>query len=180
MGKIIKVKAPKRMRAPTPSEKLYALIARAGRCNPCPWIKGIRPNVPSTKVIICGSRDFEDYSLLEKLMDRYTYWLEPIEVVLGGEGKRIERGGEWVWVGADQMGKRWAEKRWWDRKFFYPNWKGKHKRGAGMARNNEMAKYVAPDGFCVAFWDEESPGTKNMIEQFLKYNPKEHLKIVRY
>lgn len=160
------------------TQKLEYLL-KGGPYNPCPWKGGLRPNVPSTKVIICGSRTFDDYDLLEDLMDKYTFWLEPIEVVLGGEGKRIERGGEWEWIGADHHGKVWAEKRWWDRNFFRAEWYKKGK-GAGMIRNKEMARYVAPDGYCVAFWDEESPGTKNMIENFLRYNQEENLKIVRF
>lgn len=167
------------MASVTPMEKRYRLMGKVSRTNPSPWIGGVAPKGPATKVIICGGRDFENYPLLERKMDHITYWFDKVEVVLGGEGKRIERSGEWVWIGADQMGLLWAEKNWWDRTFFKPDWYGKGK-AAGPIRNRKMAEYVAPRGYCVAFWDGESRGTQSMIDEFLRLNPRNHLRVVRY
>jgi hypothetical protein len=147
-----------------------------------PWIKGIRPQIPSTKLIVCGSRWLENYEFVEKRLNNITYFFDMIEVVLGSEGIRIERGGEWVYTGADYLGKLWAEKNWWDRTFFMAEWykhKMKNKKNpAGVIRNKEMAKFVAPIGYCIAFWDMKSPGTKNMIEIFKEYNPPKHLRVI--
>jgi hypothetical protein len=150
------------------------------RKKPYPWIGGSPPKgVEVTKVIVCGSRTFDDFELMRKKLDRYTYWFDVVEISTGGYGGKEERGGEWHHIGADFYAHQWAEQNWCNRKIFFPDWK-KHKKAAGPIRNREMAEYVAPDGYCVAFWDGKSPGTKNMIEEFLKHNPRGNLRTVLY
>jgi hypothetical protein len=134
--------------------------------SPCPWIRGIRPRLPSTRLIVCGSRHLEDYDLVERKLNKITYFFDMIEVVLGGEGKRIEREGEWVWTGADHLGKLWAEKQWWDRNFF-----GGYKEEI-IAK--KMSEYVSPNGYCVCF------GKSNITKEFLKCNPRKNLRIIKF
>lgn len=145
-----------------------------------PWIAKVQPKgVPVTQVIICGGRDFRDGELLFRKMNKLTYWFDLVEVVIGGMGRRVERGGEWVWEGADYWGNQWAERNWMIRHIWHPDWKGLGKR-AGPHRNREMARSVQDGGHCVAFWNGRSPGTANMIQEFKQYNNPKHLKIVRY
>lgn len=116
------------------------------------------------KVIICGTRTFEDKKLLFKKMDFYTLTLIDPIIVTGGQKKRVERKGEWTYQGADYWGEQWAYSNYYLVKIFYPDWDA-HGKKAGPIRNREMAEYVGPKGFLIAFWDGVSPGTKNMIEE---------------
>jgi len=128
------------------------------------------------KLIIAGSRDFDDYSLLEKEVDTYildtlfnldknlydcyllrtlteeVYGDIPIEIVSGGAR------------GADRLGELYARNRKLVIKQFIPNWSiGK---SAGYIRNEEMAKYAT---HCICFWNG-SKGTKHMIDIATRYN----------
>jgi len=115
-------------------------------------------------LIIAGSRDFNDYELLVKEVDKYllnivcslevdlTEKIIPIEVVCGGAR------------GADKLGERYAKERNLIIKYFIPDWK--KGKGAGYIRNEEMAKYGT---HCICFWDEISRGTKHMINIANKY-----------
>ncbi len=99
------------------------------------------------KVIIAGSREFNDYSRLRDFCDRVLDGEKDIEVVSGTA------------KGADQMGERYAKERGYPVKRFPANW-GKHGKGAGMIRNNDMADY---GDALIAFWDGRSRGTKHII-----------------
>lgn len=154
---------------------------------PCPWKTGQRPaGVNPLRLVVCGTRTYEDYDKLERVLDRLTFWHPVTDVWIGGFGTRIERGGEWVWVGADALANRWATKRWHLRKLVHADWT-KYKTNAGPIRNTDMAKQVAAEleihggkSLLVAFWDGESPGTKDMIAKYKKYVPAGAVKIVRH
>ena len=62
--------------------------------------------------------------------------------------------------GADSLGERYAKENGYDVKLFPPDWK-KFGRKAGPLRNKQMAEY---GDMLIAFWDEKSSGTRNMIE----------------
>lgn len=98
------------------------------------------------KIIVAGSREFENYSLLADTLDKL--YQEPIEVVCGGAR------------GADNFGRLWAIKRGHPYKMFIPNWQAEGKV-AGFNRNVEMADYADE---LVAFWDGKSKGTEHMIK----------------
>lgn len=108
------------------------------------------------KVIIAGSRDFNDYQLLEKLADMYFQNYSPgqIEIVSGGAR------------GADCLGERYAQARGMALRVMPADW-NTHGKSAGYRRNEEMAKYAT---HCIVFWDGESRGTKHMIDLATKYN----------
>lgn len=98
------------------------------------------------KVIVAGSREFNDRELLDRTMRR-LYGSQGI-IVLSGMAR-----------GADTLGKEWAEENGvvvdkhpadWDR----------YGKSAGPIRNREMAKEADA---LVAFWDGKSVGTKHMI-----------------
>ncbi len=128
---------------------------------------------------MCGSRHWDDEAKFVRVMDKYLYWLDPVVVVIGSEGHKVEKWGEWKWVGADSYANEYSEKNWMLKMIFHPAW-SVHGKSAGPKRNREMARHAADTkGSCVAFWDGKSPGTKNMIEEFLKLNPPARLKVVR-
>ncbi len=116
------------------------------------------------KVIIAGSRDFNDYQLLESLVDMYLqrYSTDQIEIVSGGAR------------GADRLGERYAKSRGMALKVMPADW-NRFGKSAGYRRNEEMAQYAT---HCIVFWDGSSPGTQHMINLANQYNLA--LRIVRY
>jgi hypothetical protein len=114
------------------------------------------------KVIIAGSRDFDDYELLRKYCDFYLQSQTEIEIVSGTAR------------GADQLGERYAKERGYPVKQFPADW-DKHGRSAGYIRNEEMAKY---GDALIAFWNGNSKGTEHMINLAKQYNLK--IKICNY
>lgn len=136
------------------------------------------------KILISGSRKFEDYPFLDKTMtdiiSSEQYRLEipnkELEVVSGNNPR-----------GADYLGEKWAKSNnlkltlfpadWNDMKPKIPanwgnnpsvsegtNFYGVYNKMAGILRNQRMANYVWPDGICIAF-DMGTPGTKDMIRR---------------
>lgn len=111
----------------------------------------------SFKVIIAGSRDFNNYDLLVKKCDKILSQIDnKIEIVSGKAS------------GADTLGENYAKDRGYPVEPFPADWNNLGKK-AGYIRNEEMAKYADA---LIAFWDGESKGTKNMIELAKKYNLK--------
>ena len=131
------------------------------------------------KVIIAGSRSFNDYPLLkttcEKIFSQLQWEHElsskDFEIVSGKAG------------GADSLGERFAKEygiqikefpaKWDDLKakdaFIKTNSFGKpYNAKAGHARNTSMLEYVSDDGCAIYFWDGESPGTKDCITKAKK------------
>lgn len=145
-----------------------------------PFVTGGPPKgVYCTPVIICGTRTFDDYEYFRKRVDRFTFWFDAVRVIIGSHGQRVERNFKDEWIGADALGKRWAEWNWWPYLTFWADWKQIGKR-AGPLRNTQMATEFAPDAWCVAFWDGKSPGTASMINEFLRYNDRKRLRVYRY
>ena len=101
------------------------------------------------RVIIAGSRGFNDYEVLCKFCD-YVIG-EPNEEVeiVSGTAK-----------GADKLGERYAKDRNYKLKEFSPNW-DVYGKSAGYRRNVEMADYA---DMLIAFHDGESKGTQHMID----------------
>ena len=104
------------------------------------------------KVIIAGTRDFNDYAFLKKNVDYFLQGINPnneeIEIVSGNAR------------GADKLGERYAKEHNLPVKLFPANW-DKYGKRAGNLRNQEMANYA---DVLIAFWDEKSKGTKHMID----------------
>jgi len=106
------------------------------------------------RVIVCGSRTFDDEALLGRTLDRLTAKLDKRKlVIISGHAK-----------GADRMAEAWAGRHVGVTvEVYHPDW-GRHGRAAGPRRNAEMAEAAGPKGACIAFWDGVSPGTKSMID----------------
>jgi len=116
------------------------------------------------KVIIAGSRGFNDYELLERLVDMYLqrYSADQVEIVSGGAR------------GADRLGERYAQSRGMALKVMPADW-NRYGKSAGYRRNESMAQYAT---HCIVFWDSSSRGTQHMINLANQYNLA--LRIVRY
>lgn len=97
------------------------------------------------KVIIAGSRDINDYRLVEEAILESPFYVE--EVVCG------------MARGVDLIGESWAIKTSTPVRKFYAKWNELGKM-AGHVRNKEMADYADA---LIAVWDGKSSGTKNMI-----------------
>lgn len=113
------------------------------------------------RVIIAGSRDFDDFTrlmnncndILSDIVNKNND-LEKIRIVSGTAR------------GADQLGEQYAINMRHELSKFYPDWDRLGKR-AGYVRNAEMAEYAKADGnhgVLIAFWDGKSKGTKHMID----------------
>ena len=110
------------------------------------------------RIIIAGSRDFNDYELLKKsaieIITKKTMLPDLTRIISGGAR------------GADTLGERFANEMGLEISRFIPDWEGLGKR-AGYVRNAEMAKFAVEDGnygVLIAFWDGQSRGTKHMID----------------
>ncbi len=101
------------------------------------------------KVIIAGTRDFWNYSLLCAYADQDLAGAEDIEIVSGGAR------------GTDALGERYAREHGYALKVFPAEWK-KYGAAAGPIRNGQMAAYA---DMLIAFWDGRSAGTRDMIRK---------------
>ena len=100
------------------------------------------------KVAVIGGRTFNDYELVKETLTKLD-----ITLLISGGAK-----------GADTLGERYAKERGYDVKLFPADWKT-YGRKAGPIRNLQMAEY---GDMLIAFWDNTSSGTKNMIENAKK------------
>ena len=98
------------------------------------------------KVIIAGSRDFNNYQLLSETMANLDI---EIDTVVCGCAR-----------GADSLGRDWAHNHNIPVVEFPADWDS-YGRAAGHIRNQKMGDYA---DYLVAFWDKKSTGTKGMIE----------------
>jgi len=101
------------------------------------------------RIIIAGGRDFNDYALMKKELD-FLFSKDPPEAILSGGA-----------AGANRMGEVWAKNNSIPLEMHYADWTA-HGKAAGYIRNRLMASKA--NGL-VAFWDGQSRGTKNMIEE---------------
>lgn len=115
------------------------------------------------RVVIAGGRDFTDYDRLAAFMDQWT-----LDNNMGPDNTDFLSGEA---RGADTLGKKWALSRGYKVALYPANW-DLHGRSAGFKRNEEMAKNAT---HLVAFWNEVSKGTGNMIWVATKAGLKVHI-----
>ena len=106
------------------------------------------------KVIIAGSRDFNNYDLLKNKLNQIKQRIGDFEVVSGCAR------------GADKLGEQFANEFNLSIQKFPANWE-KYGKKAGFIRNEEMAKYA---NGCIVFWNQKSKGTENMINLANQYD----------
>jgi len=101
------------------------------------------------RVIVAGSRTLDAYDLVRQHLDTLIGGRDDVEIVSGGAR------------GADALGERYARERGLTLTIMRADWETNGK-AAGPIRNRRMAEYGT---HLVAFWDGESRGTANMIEE---------------
>lgn len=108
-------------------------------------------DLPLYRVIIAGTRYFNDYELLRTSCNNLLSVKQRTHtvVIISGTAR-----------GADQMGERYARERGYEIRQFPADWE-QYGKSAGHIRNAKMADNADA---LIAFWDGESKGTKNMID----------------
>ena len=101
------------------------------------------------RIIIAGSREYNNYEEAAKLIDKFIKDVNSSNVVIVSGGAK----------GADKIGEEYAARNGLDCVVYKANW-GKYGKQAGIIRNGEMAKNA---DCLLAFWNGESRGTYNMI-----------------
>ena len=109
------------------------------------------------KLIVAGSRDFEDYAFLKQRLEHLLQNVEGEIEIVSGRAR-----------GADLLGERFAKEKGYKIAEFPANWE-RDGKVAGFLRNTDMAKY---SNACVVFWKNKSRGSKHMIDQATKFNLK--------
>lgn len=105
------------------------------------------------RVLICGSRHFNDYERFKKeVMNALPVGDYIGSTVISGHAK-----------GADTLGEQFARDMGLQLQTFPADW-NVHGRAAGPIRNTQMLQQGKPD-IVIAFLAENSRGTKNMINQ---------------
>jgi len=113
------------------------------------------------RVIIAGSRDFNNFESLEfevirifKKLKAEGYFTTRNDItIVSGTAK-----------GADKLGEKFAEKYNLKLERFPANW-DKFGKSAGYKRNQHMSTFAKEDnGVLIAFWNGSSKGTKHMID----------------
>lgn len=108
------------------------------------------------RVLVCGSRHFNDYERLKKEVLNALPIGDYIDcVVISGHAR-----------GADTLGERLAEDMCWKCDVYPADWNTYGKR-AGPIRNRQMLVEGKPD-MVIAFRSPNSRGTQNMINQARK------------
>lgn len=110
-------------------------------------------DVINMKLIVAGSRGFDDYKLLSAHLDDINRRFGISEIVSGTAR------------GADRLGERYAVEHGIAIKRFPADWNN-FGRAAGYIRNEQMAKYADA---CICFWIDGSKGTGHMINLARQY-----------
>lgn len=100
------------------------------------------------KIIIAGSREITDYTLVENVA-RQSGWIDGETEIVSGMAR-----------GVDALAVEFAKQHDLPLHKFPANW-NQYGRAAGMIRNDEMAQFADA---LIAIWDGRSVGTKGMID----------------
>lgn len=120
---------------------------------------------PVVRIIVAGGRDFYDYSLLHNSLEKIIsedYSDHEIVIVSGNA------------PGADREGERFADNKGYEKALYPAQWT-EFGKAAGHIRNQQMAENA---DVVVAFWNDRSPGTADMIERATNNKLKKY--IIRY
>jgi len=103
------------------------------------------------KVVIFGSRDFNNYELLKEKCDAYLQNKKETHniIIVSGHAR-----------GADTLGEQYAKEKGYELETYPADW-DKYGKKAGFLRNEYMGDI---SNAAIGFWDGKSHGTKHMIE----------------
>lgn len=111
---------------------------------------------------VVGSRGMNDFDLLEKEILK-LYKIENIKYIVSGGA-----------IGADTLAEQFANKYSIQTIILKPNW-DKIGKSAGLIRNKDI---IDTADEIIAFWDGESPGTRNSI--YLARKAKKKINIIMF
>ena len=100
------------------------------------------------RVVVAGSRDFNDYDRLSTELDKLLADKTNVTIISGTAN------------GADKMGEQYAQEHGLKIESFPAEW-DKYSKSAGPIRNMQM---VQTADAVIAFWDNQSPGTRHIID----------------
>lgn len=102
------------------------------------------------KIVIAGSRKFNDYDFLKKKVNKFLENKKDSHkiIIISGHAK-----------GTDELGERYAKEKGYNTKIYPAEWK-KYGRAAGPIRNKIM---INKANALIAFWDGKSRGTSSSI-----------------
>lgn len=100
------------------------------------------------RLVVAGSRGFDSYERLSAELDKYLAGKSNVTIISGTAR------------GADRLGEKYAQEHGYKIEQVPAQW-AKYHQGAGPIRNKQMVKLA--DAVLV-FWDNESTGTRNIIE----------------
>lgn len=105
--------------------------------------------IKTIRVIIAGSRNFDNYEYLKSNADMVLKFCQPDGItIISGTAQ-----------GADILGEKFAQERDYKIRRFPAEW-GRYGKSAGYKRNEFMASNADA---LIAFWDGKSRGTQHMI-----------------
>ena len=110
-----------------------------------------------SKILVCGSRYFNQYSRLKydlrRVLNHFNLDADNVEIVSGH------------CYGADYLGERFAREHNIKTKLFKAEW-DKYGLSAGPIRNNQMINYIkdSDQPIVIAFLTPTSRGTRNTID----------------
>lgn len=106
---------------------------------------------------VIGSRTFNNYKLLKRVLDRFIFNIEDgrLTIVSGGAD------------GADSLAEQYCKENNIIPVVFKPEWNKYPGKSAAAIRNQ---KIVDHSDFIIAFWNGRSPGTKMTIDFARKAN----------
>lgn len=116
---------------------------------PYRWQRLLNPALP-VRVIVAGSRWFEDEGLMARKLDAFLERTGPKTTIVSGGAR-----------GADLMGEQYAISRGLPFVRVPAEWDRYGRMAAGPIRNQHMSFLAS---HLVAFWDGASPGTRGMVK----------------
>lgn len=97
------------------------------------------------RVLVCGSRHFNDYNLLSEVLNKHD-----ITCIIEGGAR-----------GADTLARKWADEKDLECETYMAEW-DTYGKAAGPIRNQHMLDWGEP-ALIIAFLAPDSRGTKHMI-----------------
>ena len=120
-----------------------------------------------TRMIVAGSRDFQDYALMCSHLDKITAGIPGRIELISGHAP-----------GADSLGERYAREHKMKVRVFPARWV-LYGKAAGVIRNQEMVDFARKkEAIAVFFWNGTSRGTRDAIWRSLKAGIR--TKIIRF
>ena len=117
------------------------------------------------KIVIAGSRNFNDYEKAEIFIKTCLEQIKPFRCLIIMSGNCS---------GADQIGEKFAEKHGCKIERYEAKWK-QFGKAAGPIRNREMAEKCDA---VICFWDGKSKGTASMIRYAKKIEKPLFIKLI--